>query len=257
MADTTTTILGLTKPEVGASNNTWGAKLNANLDALDALFHATTGHNHTGTGTKGTKIPPLGLAGVVTTNVGFPTIVSDTAYTARAMTAAANGGLSVANGDGVSGPPAFTLDPTNATAITAGADGDYLLVYSAAATALRKLTRANFLTGAQVPGLAYKATARGGVAGAVTVDCQFGSVFQTMTPTGTTTLTFSNPPPAGSAGIVVIYTTNAGAVTFNHPTGTVFPGGVAPTLSAAGVDKLVYTKCDASAWDLSVQLDIH
>jgi hypothetical protein len=93
MADSFTANLNLTKPEVGASRDTWGGKLNSDLDSLDALFTAA------GTGTSvGLNVgsgKTLAVAG--TASVSGTLTVSGTATLPAAATA---GGATIATTTG-------------------------------------------------------------------------------------------------------------------------------------------------------------
>jgi hypothetical protein len=76
------------------------------------------------------------------------------------------------------------------------------------------------------------------------LDLENGNVFTDTVDTGETTFTFSNPPASGTMGSFTLFLTNGGSQTTNWPASVDWAGGTAPTLTASGLDILVFWTID-------------
>lgn len=151
MADTNTTNLNLTKPEVGASSDTWGTKINTNLDTIDGLFDAgpalKVAKGGTGSTTASGARTNLGLGSIATQNANAVAITGGTVSGITDL-AVADGGTGASDAAGARtnlGLGALAvLSTVGASEITDGAVGTAELANAAVTTA--KIADANVTT---------------------------------------------------------------------------------------------------------------
>lgn len=90
------------------------------------------------------------------------------------------------------------------------------------------------------------------------IDLEDGNVVTATVSTATQTFTFSNPAATGSNCGFTLFLTNGGSQTINWPASVDWVDATAPTLTAAGIDVLVFTTNDAGTtwYGFVVGLDV-
>lgn len=132
----------------------------------------------------------------------------------------------------VTGNTNVTL-PTTGTLITSSALTNYALLNATNSFAFNEQYQM------KLKDYSESVSALGSVTGATAMDLEDGNVFS-ATVTGATTFSVTNVPVTGTCASLSLILINGGSAAVTWMTGTVWPAGVAPTLTAAGTDILVF-----------------
>lgn len=245
MADTTTTTYGLTKPEVGASDDTWGTKLNTNLDALDDLLDGTTAiaPNLTAGSWQVGGVAVTSTAAELNVLDGITATVAELNILDGVTSTAAE--LNILDGVTSTAAELNILDGVTATA----AEINYLDITTLGTSEASKAVTAD-ANGVVTfdNGISEEYTAVTSTSNATTVDLQDGTNFS-HTLTENTTFTFSNPASSGKVSafsLKLVQDASASGYTVTWPAAVDWPAATAPTLTAtaSAVDYFVFITHD-------------
>lgn len=256
-----------------AANPSWAAAPGTGTVTSIATNNGITGGTITSSGTVGLANIDAGqVLGNVTAGATFPSGTSVPQLGVDATTAGtlglANAGvggdtITIANPGATAGAYNFNLPATAGSAtelLTSAGGGASAMTWTATGTTGTVIP---FLDGANEWGATqnladnilqrpvlkdYGETVNpiGAIGGGTQdIDLTLGNVVTGTVDTSETTFTFSNPSASGTSCSFTLILTNGGSQTVNWPAGTLWAGGVAPALTASGIDVLTFFTLNA------------